>query len=77
MTTAAPKPERPPKTVKLRLTFECLEHHTVEVEMPRMEFLRIDRDMLEALDERFRDAPMPDADIETLHWELDRWEIIK
>jgi hypothetical protein len=75
--STSPK-DRLPKKVKLRLTFQCIEYHTIERKMPRDEFYKLPiYAVIDALDKRFRDVLMPDVDVETVSWELHKWEIVK
>jgi len=66
-------------TVKLKLTFRCLEYHTIERDVNAAEFKkqRIERDVMSWLNEEFRDTDMADSDINTEIFELDEWKIIE
>ena len=67
------------ETVRVKLTFRCLEYHTIERDVPKAEFdkQRKDGDPMHWLDEEYRDCDMADSDINTDSFELDEWEVVK
>lgn len=67
------------ETVRVKLTFRCLEYHTIERDVPKSEFdkQRKDGDVLHWLDGEYRDCDMADSDINTESFELDEWETVK
>lgn len=67
------------ETVRVKLTFRCLEYHTIERDVPRAEFdkQRRDGDVCSWLHEQYRDDHMPDSDISTESFELDEWETVE
>lgn len=67
------------ETVRVKLTFRCLEYHTIERDVPKAEFdkQRREGDVCSWLDEQYRDDHMPDADIATESFQLAEWETVK
>ena len=67
------------KTVRVKLTFRCLEYHTIERDVPKAEFEKQRREcnIMAWLEKEYQDCNMSDSDINTESFELDEWKIVK
>ena len=64
------------KSVKVKVTFRCVEYHTIERDVDEAELQEhnIVGDTAAWLDEKFRDDTMPDSNISTESFDIDNYD---
>lgn len=68
----------PQRKKKVKITFRCVEYHTITREVDSEEARKhaAAGDTAFWLDEKFRDTPMPDSSVSTESFDIDNFEIL-